>query len=144
VWYPDVNFEPPRRKIPMIEVMSESTERMLAVKATGTLTDKDYTDVWIPALQKIIDEFEVANVLLYMDDNFKGWEMKAMWEDAKFGLKHRQDFSKIAIIGGPTWVKWGIKLGEMMIDSEVRTYEPEEIQEALGWAAQTAKCACDD
>jgi hypothetical protein len=128
----------------MIEIMSESTGRMLAVKTTGTLTDKDYTDVWIPALQKIIDEFEFANVLLYMDDNFKGWEIKAMWEDAKFGLKHRKDVAKIAIVGGPAWVKWGIKLGESMIDSEIKTYEPEEIQKALGWAAQTVKCSCDD
>ncbi|MBI9078287.1 MAG: STAS/SEC14 domain-containing protein [Pseudodesulfovibrio sp.] len=128
----------------MIELMSESTGRMLAVKTTGTLTDKDYTDVWIPALQKIIDEFEFANVLLYMDDNFKGWEMKAMWEDVKFGHKHRKDIAKIAIVGGPAWLKWGITLGEMMIDSEIKTYEPEEIQKALVWAAQTVKCACDD
>lgn len=128
----------------MIEIMSESTERMLAVKATGTLTDSDYTDIWIPALQKIIDEYESANALLYLDENFKGWDMKAMWEDAKFGFKHRNDFAKIAVVGGPAWTKWGIKIGEMLIDSEVQTYEPEKLQEALEWAAQTHKCACDD
>ena len=56
----------------MIKIMPESTDRMLAVKATGTLTDSDYADIWIPALQKIIDKFEVANALLYTDENFKG------------------------------------------------------------------------
>lgn len=129
----------------MIDIMPESTKRMLAVKATGTLTDNDYTEVWIPALQKIIDEYESANVLLYMDEDFKGWDMKAMWEDAKFGYKHRNDFAKIAIVGGPTWVTWGLKIGEFMLDSEVKTYESTQLQEALEWAAQTAKCAgCDD
>ena len=44
----------------MIKIMSESTDRMLAVQATGTLTDADYTEIWIPALQTIIDEFEVV------------------------------------------------------------------------------------
>jgi len=128
----------------MIEVMSESTERMLAVKATGTLTDIDYKDTWIPALQKIIDEFEVANVLLYMDNDFKGWDLKAMWEDTKFGIKHRNDFAKVAIVGGPGWVKWGVKLGEMMMDCEVKNYESDKLTEAIEWAKQTAKCACDD
>ena len=118
----------------MIEIMPESTDRMLAVKATGTLTDSDYVDIWIPALQKIIDKFEVANALLYTDENFKGWELKAMWEDAKFGIKHRNDFARIAIVGCPSWMKWGIKLGELLMDCEVRMYEPEKLQEALAWA----------
>ena len=128
----------------MIERMPESTERMLAVKATGTLTDGDYMDLWIPALQKILDEFEVANMLFYMDENFKGWDLKAMWEDAKFGIKHRNDFARLAIVGCPSWMKWGVKLGETWMDCEVKMYDPEQLTEALVWAAQTTKCACDD
>jgi len=127
----------------MIEIMKESTKRMLAVRASDYLTDADYTDVWIPALQTIIDDFEVANALLFMDADFKGWEMKAMWEDAKFGMQHRSDFAKIAIVGGPQWVQWGVKVGERFIDGEVRTFAPEELEEALIWVGQLPRCACE-
>lgn len=119
----------------MLEIMNESTDTMLAVKATGTLSDSDYVDVWIPALQTIIDKNGKANALLYLDENFKGWELKAMWEDAKFGFKHRSDFSKIAIVGGPSWIKWGVKVGELMIDGEVGTYGPNQLAQALEWVA---------
>jgi len=127
----------------MIEIMPESTERMLAVRATGTLTDEDYTATWIPALESIIGKFEVANALLYMDENFKGWEAKALWDDAKFGIRHRNDFRRIAIVGGSTWIKWGVRLGEMLMDCEVRVFEPEALSEAIRWCSETVGCACD-
>jgi len=128
----------------MLKIMLESTPGMLAVQATGTLTDEDYKESWLPALEKIIEVNEVANALLYMDEGFKGWDMKAMWEDTKFGIKHRNDFARIAVVGGPDWVRWGVKLGELMMDCEIKTYEPSQLKEALSWAAQTPKCACDD
>ncbi len=77
-----------------------------------------------------------------MDENFEGWELKAMWEDAKFGMKHRNDFSRIAIVGGPNWVHWGVKLGELMMDCHVKTYPPEDLKEAVKWASVVPKCAC--
>lgn len=117
----------------MIEVMNESAGNMLAVKATDTLTNSDYTNVWIPALQKLIDEYEKINCLLYLDENFKGWSAKAMWDDAHFGLKHRSDFNKIAVVGGPAWLKWGVKVGELMLDGEAKTFQLNQLTEALDW-----------
>lgn len=129
----------------MIKIMPESTNQMLAVKASGTLTEEDYTNVWIPALQKIIDEFEVANVLLYMDDEFEGFTMKAMWEDAKFAYSHRNHFSRIAVVGGPEWIRWGARVGESLMDCKLEFFEPSQLKEALAWAAVTAKCTgCGD
>lgn len=128
----------------MITIMPESTPQMLAVKATGTLTDEDYVDIWIPALEKIIEEYEVANALFFMDEEFEGWDMKAAWEDAKFGIKHRNHFARIAIVGGPKWVQWGAKVGELMMDCKLNTYAPEDLKKALEWAAVTAKCKCEE
>ncbi|WP_316900141.1 STAS/SEC14 domain-containing protein [Pseudodesulfovibrio indicus] len=118
----------------MITVMEKSTSGMLAVHATGKLTDDDYKDIWIPAQEAVIERNGKARALLYMDADFKGWELKAMWQDAKFGLRHRKDFSKLAVVGGPDWARWGVKLGELLMDCEVRLYEPERLGEAMTWA----------
>ncbi|MBI9109706.1 STAS/SEC14 domain-containing protein [Maridesulfovibrio ferrireducens] len=120
----------------MIEIMPESKGRMLAVRASKKLTESDYAEVWIPALQKVIEEHKSANVLLYMDENFEGWELKAMWEDAKFGFAHRNDFNKIAIAGGPAWVEWGSKIASALINCELKIYEPEKLSESLIWVAK--------
>lgn len=119
----------------MIEIMKESTGAVLAVKATKKLSGDDYTVVWIPALKKVIDEHEKVKCLLYMDENFEGWELKAMWEDAKFGFAHRNDFDKLAVVGGPKWVEWGTKVASAMISGEVKTYETVQLDKALKWIA---------
>lgn len=117
----------------MIKIMPESKGRMLAVRASGKLTEKDYVETWIPALQKIIEEYNSANALLYMDETFDGWELKAMWEDTKFGFAHRNDFKKIAIVGGPSWVEWGSKIASALVNCDLKIYNQEELGEALNW-----------
>jgi hypothetical protein len=117
----------------MITVMEQSKPGMLAVRASGILSDEDYQTVWIPALEMIIRLHGKADALLYMDADFKGWELKAMWEDAKFGLAHRKDFRRLAVVGGPAWVRWGVKLGELLLDCEVKLYTPEKLDQALDW-----------
>ncbi|WP_291325850.1 STAS/SEC14 domain-containing protein [Desulfovibrio sp. UCD-KL4C] len=117
----------------MIKIMPESKGCMLAVKASEKLTENDYVETWVPALQKIIEEHKSANVLLYMDEAFDGWEMKAMWADTKFGFTHRNDFKKIAIVGGPAWVEWGSKIASSLMDCELKIYNPEKLNEALNW-----------
>ena len=42
-----------------------------------------------------------------------------MWDDAHFGLKHRNDFEKMGVIGGPRWVEWGVKLAAMVVSGEI-------------------------
>ena len=120
----------------MITIMEESNGAMLAVTATGTVTGEDYTEVWIPALQKTITEHGKSNALLYMDENFKGWDLKAMWEDTKFGIAHRNDFEKLAVVGGPSWVEWGTKVARLLVSGEVKTYPADKLQEALKWVAK--------
>ena len=117
----------------MIEVMSESIGSMLAVKASKKLSEDDYTKIWIPALQEKIEKYGKISCLLYMDENFEGWEIKAMWEDKKFGLAHKNDFEKLAIVGGPSWVAWGAKIASMLMKCEVKSYDPKDLTEAVQW-----------
>ncbi|NDV26586.1 STAS/SEC14 domain-containing protein [Desulfovibrio sp. JC010] len=120
----------------MITIMKESSGPMLAVQATGKLSGDDYTEVWIPALREAIEKHNKCSCLLYMDENFEGWELKAMWEDASFGFAHRNDFDKLAVVGGPDWVEWGTKVAGKFMQGEVKTYPAEELVEALNWVTE--------
>ncbi len=117
----------------MITKLSESSDTALLVQASGHLTHEDYQTTFIPELQRLINIKGKARVLLYMDEGFEGWEMQAAWDDAKFGLAHRNDFSKLAIVGGPKWVAWGVRLSETLISGEIKMFEPEQLSEAKIW-----------
>ena len=117
----------------MIEVSPESKGKTLILHAVGKLTDQDYKDVLIPRVESIIREYGKARLLLDMGDEFHGWEAAAMWDDAHFGLKHRDDFEKMGVIGGPKWVEWALKIAKLAISGEMRSFSSGERAEALRW-----------
>ena len=117
----------------MIEVLPESAGNILLLKATQKLTDKDYKEVLIPRLEAIIGQHGKARLLLDMGDEFYGWEAAALWDDARFGLTHRNDFEKMGIVGGPRWVEWGMKLGKLLISGDIRTFAADQRAEAMAW-----------
>ena len=117
----------------MITIMKESSDKALAVQATEKLTNQDYVDIWIPALIEKMEKNGKINCVFYMDEKFEGWEMKAMWQDAKFGFAHRNDFAKIAMVGGPKWVEWSAEVGKHLVSAEFKSFEAAQLDEALKW-----------
>jgi hypothetical protein len=53
----------------MIEIMRESGDSVLAVNATGLLTDADYKEIWIPRMEGIVKQFGKVKVLLHMTED---------------------------------------------------------------------------
>ena len=117
----------------MIEILPESAGDVLGVKATAKLTDDDYRKVFIPALERMLKEYGKVKALFYMDPDFKGWDLRAMWDDAKFGVKHKDDFEKIAVVGGKKWIDWAVKLDALFMKGKVKTYSDAELAQAWDW-----------
>jgi hypothetical protein len=117
----------------MISIMEETEAEVLLVKASGVLTAQDYEDILIPQLNQRIEHFGKASILFYFADDFKGWEIGAAWDDAVFGMKHRHDFKKVAVVGDQKWLNWAMKIGYYFIDGQVASFHKSEYQNALSW-----------
>jgi hypothetical protein len=117
----------------MIKVLPESHANVLGIEALEKLTDYDYKAVLIPKLDQILTEHGKARILFDMGEEFHGWELAAAWDDATFGVKHRNDFEKCAIVGGPKWVQWATKLGALIMSGEVKTFPSDQLKDAWDW-----------
>jgi SpoIIAA-like len=117
----------------MITISPQSKGNILIISATGKLTDQDYKEVLIPRLEAIIREHGKARLLLDMGDKFHGWEPAAAWDDARFGLAHRNDFEKMGVVGGPKWVEWALKIGAVAISGEIKNFPSSEREAAMRW-----------
>ncbi len=116
----------------MIEIL-EQDGNIVCLQATGKLTHDDYQQVLIPRLEQVIKEHGKARILFAMGEEFHGWELEAMWDDAKFGMKHRTDFEKLAVVGSPKWLEWATKIAAIVVSGEVRTFPPGQLAEAQSW-----------
>jgi SpoIIAA-like len=117
----------------MIEFMPEGSGNVIGIRAGGRLSKKDYEEVLIPRLEQLFKKHGKLDVLIHLEDDFAGWDLAAAWDDASFGLKHRADFEKIAVVGGPSWIEWCIKLFGFMMKGEIRVFPPDRLDDARKW-----------
>ena len=120
----------------MIEIMLESEANILVVKATEKLTARDYEEVFIPKINQLIEEYGKVRVVVLLAENFSGWEIGAAWDDAVFGIKHRNDFEKMAVVGGPKWVQWATKISAHFMNGQAAVYDIPDFQSAVAWVKE--------
>jgi len=49
----------------------------------------------------------------------EGWDLRAAWDDFKFGLSHGPEFVKFAIVGQNRWQKVSAMIGSWFIAGEI-------------------------
>ncbi|MGB2630168.1 MAG: STAS/SEC14 domain-containing protein [Candidatus Omnitrophota bacterium] len=117
----------------MIEVLSKSHDNVLGIKASGKVTAVDYEKVLIPKVNDLLSEHATGRFLYYLSDEFEGFELGALWDDAKYASAHSDQFDKVAIVGGPKWVQWTTKLAGLFIKAEVKKFNKNQLDEAWNW-----------
>jgi len=97
----------------------------------GKLTHDDY-QTFVPMIDKALKEAKGLDTKLLVDmRKFKGWEIRASWDDLKFGVKHRNDFRKMAIIGDKKWEEVSIEMMDHLSKGKMKFFK--ERDKALEW-----------
>lgn len=109
----------------------------LSLKATGKLTHADYETI-NPVIDSALAGVNEASVNVFIDGSeFEGWELRAAWDDFKLGLKHNNEFKKIAIFGNKKWQSYIAKTGNWFISGEVKYFE--DADDALSWLLDSSE-----
>lgn len=115
----------------MFQIMEESSGKVIGVKIMGKLTHEDYQE-FIPFLEESIEQAGPLRLLCETEE-FTGMEPQAVWDDMKFGLGHLRDFERMAVVGDKPWLKWCIALGDRLVKTEVKYFEPAQRAQAWAW-----------
>ena len=91
----------------------------------GTLTHQDY-EIMIPIIEDTIKNVPHPKIKILVNGlDLDGWELKAAWEDLKFGLKHNKEFKKVAYVGSRSWEEYGIKISNWFTSGQMQYFEDE-------------------
>lgn len=55
------------------------------------------------------------------------------WQDLKFGYQHLRDIRRAAVVAHPKWIEAFANLVNPFLATEVRYFEPSEIDQARQW-----------
>lgn len=116
-----------------IGIERSGDEFLLSLKAVGRLTHEDY-QIITPMLDAALGEVKHPKVKAIIDGTeLDGWEPRAAWDDLKLGLKHGNEFVKIAIHGNKRWQELAAKVGSWFVAGKVKYFD--EREDALAWLA---------
>ena len=114
-----------------IEIEQSKDIFFISIKAKGTLTHLDYEKInsTIDGALKRVKEPKLKILLDSME--LDGWELRAMYDDFKLGLKYKNKFEKVAICGNKKWHELSAKLGNWFLKGEVKYFE--NLENASKW-----------
>ena len=120
----------------MIELRQDVPENVVAMTAKGKVTANDYETVIMPAIEAKLEDHEKIRLLYEIGPEYTGFEVGAMWDDAKVGMKHLTHFERIAVVTDDKWMAGAIKAFGFMIPGEVRLFDNVDLSAAIAWISQ--------
>lgn len=114
-----------------IGIQSTGKNFFLYLKAIGKLTHEDYKTI-TPMIDSALSNIKDPQICTLVDaTELEGWEARAAWDDFKLGLKHGNEFKRIAIFGNKKWQQTAAKIGSWFISGEVKFFDNEA--DAMIW-----------
>lgn len=104
----------------------------LELRVSGMLSRRDY-DAAVPEIEHELQLQQGPLRILISLEDFRGWEVGALWDELRFDIRHRADLGRIAVVGESAVQEWGTRLARAFFDNEVRYFERDRIDEARDW-----------
>ena len=118
----------------MIEKSTESTERVLSVRALGEITKDDYRELseQVEALLRM-----QPSIGLVLDlERFEHEKPSAWLSDLKFGRAYHHKIRRMAVIGDNRWEHLLADLADPFFARESKFFNPGQRADAFRWAAE--------
>lgn len=120
----------------MVERISDLPENVVGFSATGTVTDADYENVIVPAVEALFARAGKARFLYHLGPAFSGFEAAAVWDDTKLGMKHLGGWERLAVVTDVEWIRAAVKVFGVAIHGDVRVFDNDELAEAKRWISR--------
>lgn len=116
----------------MITIEHRRDNDLIVVRASGMLTTRDYEGA-VPELEHAMELSAGPLRILMRLEDFRGWEIGALWRELEFDLQHRGDFGRIAVVGETALEKWGTTLSAPFAKAEMRFFPLDREVDAEAW-----------
>ena len=117
----------------MIDPIPDLPDNVLGFTASGKVTGDDYERVLIPAVEAKLKGHPKVRLLYHLGAQFEGFEAEALWDDAKVGLHHLNDWERIAVVTDAGWIRGAVKVFGFAMPGKIRTFADAELAAAKDW-----------
>ena len=116
----------------MIETLDQNAGKVFGMRVSGKLLHQDY-ERFVPMLEKLIADHGSIRCLVEMTD-LHGIELRALWDEIKFDVRHARQIERCAVIGDKRWEAWMTKLSQPIFsNADIRFFDQADAEKAREW-----------
>jgi hypothetical protein len=119
----------------MIVEMKNLPANMVGFKASGEITEADFTNVVMPRVKQAIDQNEVLNYILVLHTDIKNFTVGAWMKDAVMGVKHLFKWNRAAIVSDVPAIRNFTDGFSIVMPGEFKGFEHKDEQKAIDWVS---------
>jgi hypothetical protein len=120
----------------MIHHLENLPSNIVGFKATGEITQKDFTEIVMPKVKALIEETDKLNYLLVLETSLKNFTIGAWMKDAMMGIKHLTKWNRAAIVSDVEAIRNFTNFFSYLMPGEFKGFEHSELQEAIDWVSE--------
>lgn len=120
----------------MIQYLHKLPANIVGFKATGDITEKDFTEIVMPKVQALIEKTDQLNYLLVLETPLKNFTVGAWMKDAMMGVKHLTKWNKAAIVSDVAAIRNFTDFFSYLIPGEFKGFEHSDLQKAIDWVSE--------
>lgn len=119
----------------MIQFIEHLPANMVGFKATGEITETDFSETVIPKVKELVDKTDTLNYMLVLDTSVKNFTAGAWFKDAIMGIKHLTKWNRAAIITDVERIRTFTGIFSVLMPGEFKGFEHKDLQAAIDWAS---------
>lgn len=109
---------------------------MVGFRATGEVTEKDFSELVMPEVKEIIEKTGKLNYMLVLETSITKFTIGAWFKDAIMGLKHLMKWNRAAIVTDVESIRQFTHIFSLFIPGEFRGFEHKDIDRAIEWTSE--------
>jgi hypothetical protein len=119
----------------MLQLMKDVPAHVVGVRALGKVTEDDYKQTLVPALENASKQFGEINFLMVFETDLGNFTWGAWVQDAKESLRHFAKWNKIAIVSDQKIVERFAYVFNFLSPAQAKGFPVSDIELAKGWVA---------
>ncbi len=127
-----VNVKP----IPMIHIIDNLPLNIVGFRATGDVSEKDFTGIVFPEVKALVEKTGKLNYLLLLDTPVKNFTIGAWLKDALLGIKNLTKWNRAAIVSDSAVIRKFTDIFSVLIPGEFKGFERADLKDAIDWTAE--------
>jgi hypothetical protein len=120
----------------MIHHLQNLPLNIVGFKATGEITEKDFTETVIPKVEALIDKIDKLNYLLVLETSVKNFTLGAWMKDAMMGVKNLTKWNRAAIVSDVEAIRNFTNFFSYLMPGEFKGFEHKDLQQAIDWVSE--------